>query len=298
MRRLTNLFSMWLIMSLLLISVRLFADAQDVHAYEDCSKYGNLYNNMDEKQLWQESMQDSLRHLVETGQTDTIHYNYRKGSFISSDSLFSKIIVTPRIDSIENRTGHKNAGIVLLLLLMSASLAYVFARLAAKYAYKKMLFMPPLYYGLHIIVGLLVIYPILSDIYTNLDDMMVREHGKAQRAALSIKWGQYKSRNQYHSTRQNSFLFPGKDGIMLSVSRGRVEFDADRYPNWGPGGKKDKDGIPVRYDAATHKLSVDDSTCSTWNLYGIAWGCSLLFFIFWLSYGKCNGFLRRMWSKL
>lgn len=245
----------------------------------------------------EQEYQDSVRELLATGKADTIRYRYVEGSRVDfkEESVHYFIEVVPRVDNVTNRIGYKNANTVLLLLIITALLSYCFARLAARYAYKRRLRTTLSYYFFHGIFGLLLIYPILSEIYTQLDDIMIRTYGKEQLTTLCREWKSKKSwpsrGGPAHTYRyiEYNFLFKGADSIQLEVDQGRTAFDADNH-------ERGADGTPVmvRYDAATHRLVVDDERYHEQNFWQLLLMGSLLGVIFLASCGKLNRLLYRI----
>ena len=218
--------------------------------------------------------QDSLRHLMETG-----NYDKKKWVFNSSfravinngvGTTTHWISVSPRIDYISNKVGEENEW---LLGLLAAVIAAVFIFIMSKHALASM--------GkengkseLLIYLGILqcvALYMMFACVYSDIDELMVRSTGKEYIA-------QYKYDN---------FCFVTSDSIAVEVSQGECTFD------WVGQGTE----VPVRYDEATMKLAVDMQKYTLRNWNWILFISLLLLLNLLLCYGKFNWIFKKIFRN-
>lgn len=272
---------------------------RDTNKVETILAIQDSYKDTKKKQLAKQREQDSLKLLLETGQADTIRYRYTGYRVAGKDGTWKgEIVVGPRVDSVANRQGDKDATVSWILWGLTLLMVCYCCPKIVRHLYEG----NPTYLFPYIatyLIGLWVFYSIFSCIYTNLDDMTIREHGEEKIAILEneSRWTQYSDRTGYHTTRHEyySFIFTGNDSIRIAVRQGNTRFDASDYPL-----EEDKNHIKVRYDSKTHKLSVDNERYSMQNLIRISFMCLLLLFILMLSWGVFNGMLdmiRHKWRK-
>lgn len=279
------------------------------NASEICDRIISLQNAYKEalmRKKAEQREQDSLKNLLATGQADTIRYTYNTYSSIglSDKTVTSKIEVTPRVDSVKNKVGHKTAGIVCLLLAITFLLVYNFSKLMDKYVIKGKtnLFV----YIFRHILGCLIIYPILACMYANLDDILVRKYGERKIATLS---GELKKERIGGGSRTGtysrwytaySFLFLREDGVRISVNQGNTKFDneyGDIKKDMDVYGDTKKDiKVNVRYDSAAQKLSVDHNPYFLQNLNWILAMGLILLVILLFCCGKFNKLLDKVKS--
>lgn len=277
---LTQWFCRSLLVVLLLSPIYLFAQPQDA-------------NELATKEELKQREQDSLMRLLETGQADTIRYTYQKigGIKLDDGTGFSRIEVKPRIDSVSNELGTKSSGTVWMLLGITVLLVYFCYLLITKHVYRgKIDYM--LIYIVICFLGGLLIYSVLSCIYSNLDEIRVRKYAKEEMATLDYEgsWEQYRYRNRWKTeyVSRNSFVFTGEDSIRIRVSQDNATFDRDDYQS-----ETDTVAVKVRYDSATRKLAVDDDRYLIDNLWQILFMCFLLLLIFLFCCGKFNKQLKK-----
>ncbi len=270
-------------------------DPRDVKRVETILAIQDSDKETKKMQAAEQREQDSLRLLLESGQADTIRYNYTEGMTGRGDKWRSKITVTPRVDAVENEQGDKSTAVSWILLGLTVLVVYYCCQQMMSHVYKER----PTYLFPYIatyLIGGWVLYSIFSCIYLNLDDIMVRKQGEEKIATLKdeFRHRQYKSRGQYHSYIQTDyyFVFTGNDSIRIAVDQGNTRFDAGDYT-----GEK-RNHIKVRYDSTSHKLSVDDDRYFMQNLIWIFFMCLLLLLIFMFCWGVFNGVLDAIQRKL
>lgn len=233
---------------------------------------------------------DSIRNLFATGKADTIQYSYEVGFNMTLEAR-------PRVDFIKNRVGDKDSGISWTLLGITILLVYFCSKLIIKRVYKER----PTYLSPYITIYLLggfSIYFLLSCIYSNLDEIMLREYGKEKTAILlndSI-WHNLRSistRNTKYITPEPTFMFTDDRGVRVCVNQENAKFDVNDY--------KSKNGISivkVRYDSDSRKLSIDDNKYFMQNLNRIMWICLLLLLFFLFCLGRFNQILDAINQKI
>lgn len=253
-------------------------------------------NKINQKEAEQKS-QDSLRHLLESGQADTIRFNYSKRTVLNlkEESTRTIIKVTPRVDRIENEQGTKSATVEWILLGLTILTVYYCCQQMVTHVYKER----PTYLFPYIATYLLggwAIYSIFSCVYRNLDDIMVRKQGEEKIAVLDVMSipQQYKHRGQYHSyhVMQRYFVFTGNDSIRIAVNQGNTRFDADDYT------EEERKHIKVRYDSDLRKLAVDNEKYFMQNLIWISFMGLLVLLYLLFCWGVFNGVLDAIQRKL
>lgn len=253
------------------------------------------YENTKKQQLAEQRKQDSLKQLLESGQADTIRYIYTEGMVGRGDTWRSKITVTPRVDFVENQQGDKSSAVYWILIGLTILVVYYCCQQIVSHVYKER----PTYLFPYIAIYLIggwVLYSIFSCVYRNLDDIMVRKQGEEKIAVLNTESSQrqYKHRGQYHTyyITDHHFVFTGNDSIRIAVNQGNTRFDADDYT------EEESKHIKVRYDSASHKLSVDNDKYFMQNLIRISFMFLLLLLIFMFCWGIFNGVLDAIQRKL
>lgn len=255
------------------------------------------YQNKIKKKEAEQKSQDSLRHLLESGQADTIRFNYSKSTVLNlkEGSTKSTIIVTPRVDRIENEQGTKSSIVTWILLGLTILTVYYCCQQMVTHVYKER----PTYLFPYIATYLLggwAIYSIFSCVYRNLDDIMVRKQGEEKIAVLDVMSipQQYKHRGQYHSyhVTQRYFVFTGNDSIRIAVNQGNTRFDADDYT------EEERKHIKVRYDSDLRKLAVDNEKYFMQNLIWISFMGLLVLLYLLFCWGVFNGVLDAIQRKL
>lgn len=255
------------------------------------------YQNKIKKKEAEQKSQDSLRHLLESGQADTIRFNYSKSTVLNlkEGSTKSIIKVTPRVDRIENEQGTKNATVAWILLGLTILTVYYCCQQMVTHVYKER----PDYLFPYIATYLLggwAIYSIFSCVYRNLDDIMVRKQGEEKIAVLDVMSipQQYKHRGQYHSyhVTQRYFVFTGNDSIRIAVNQGNTRFDADDYT------EEERKHIKVRYDSNLRKLAIDNEKYFMQNLIWISFMGLLVLLYLLFCWGVFNGVLDAIQRKL
>lgn len=255
------------------------------------------YQNKIKKKEAEQKSQDSLRHLLESGQADTIRFNYSKSTVLNlkEGSTKSIIKVTPRVDRIENEQGTKNATVAWILLGLTILTVYYCCQQMVTHVYKER----PDYLFPYIATYLLggwAIYSIFSCVYRNLDDIIVRKQGEEKIAVLDVMSipQQYKHRGQYHSYYETNryFVFTGNDSIRIAVNQGNTRFDADDYT------EEERKHIKVRYDSDLRKLAVDNEKYFMQNLIWISFMGLLVLLYLLFCWGVFNGVLDAIHRKL
>lgn len=255
------------------------------------------YQNKIKKKEAEQKSQDSLRHLLESGQADTIRFNYSKRTVLNlkEESTRTIIKVTPRVDRIENEQGTKSSTVEWILLGLTILTVYYCCQQMVTHVYKER----PDYLFPYIATYLLggwAIYSIFSCVYRNLDDIMVRKQGEEKIAVLDVMSipQQYKHRGQYHSyhVTQRYFVFTGNDSIRIAVNQGNTRFDADDYT------EEERKHIKVRYDSDLRKLAVDNEKYFMQNLIWISFMGLLVLLYLLFCWGVFNGVLDAIQRKL
>lgn len=255
------------------------------------------YQNKIKKKEAEQKSQDSLRHLLESGQADTIRFNYSKSTVLNlkDGSTKSTIIVTPRVDRIENEQGTKSSIVTWILLGLTILTVYYCCQQMVTHVYKER----PTYLFPYIATYLLggwAIYSIFSCVYRNLDDIMVRKQGEEKIAVLDVMSipQQYKHRKQYHTyyVTHRYFVFTGNDSIRIAVNQGNTRFDADDYT------EEERKHIKVRYDSDLRKLAVDNEKYFMQNLIWISFMGLLVLLYLLFCWGVFNGVLDAIQRKL
>lgn len=255
------------------------------------------YQNKIKKKEAEQKSQDSLRHLLESGQADTIRFNYSKSTVLNlkEGSTKSIITVTPRVDRIENEQGTKSSTVAWILLGLTILTVYYCCQQMVTHVYKER----PDYLFPYIATYLLggwAIYSIFSCVYRNLDDIMVRKQGEEKIAVLDVMSipQQYKHRGQYHSYYETNryFVFTGNDSIRIAVNQGNTRFDADDYT------EEERKHIKVRYDSDLRKLAVDNEKYFMQNLIWISFMGLLVLLYLLFCWGVFNGVLDAIQRKL
>lgn len=243
--------------------------------------------------------QDSLRQLLQTGKADTTRYRYVEyfSADLGTGKTRTKIAVSPRVDSIENRVGRKDAGIVAFLLVLSLAAVYGCSKLIKKYVSREAWDGWSKLVGY--VLGMGIIYPIFACIYTNLDDIMTRETGKpVEVTTLQCELVRVEHRSRYgnkHSTYEPvyRFLFLREDNVRIGVSQGKAKFD---YAYRGDGERKVS--LKVRYNPSLQKLSVDDNKYLQQNLNWILAMLLPIGLILLFCFGKFNKILYKLKKRL
>lgn len=255
------------------------------------------YQKKIKKKKAEQKLQDSLRHLLESGQADTIRFNYSKRTVLNlkEESTRTIIKVTPRVDRIENEQGTKSSTVAWILLGLTILTVYYCCQQMVTHVYKER----PDYLFPYIATYLLggwAIYSIFSCVYRNLDDIMVRKQGEEKIAVLDVMSipQQYKHRGQYHSyyVTQRYFVFTGNDSIRIAVNQGNTRFDADDYT------EEERKHIKVRYDSDLRKLAVDNEKYFMQNLIWISFMGLLVLLYLLFCWGVFNGVLDAIQRKL
>lgn len=255
------------------------------------------YQNKIKKKEAEQKSQDSLRHLLESGQADTIRFNYSKSTVLNlkEESTRTIIKVTPRVDRIENEQGTKSSTVAWILLGLTILTVYYCCQQMVTHVYKER----PTYLFPYIATYLLggwAIYSIFSCVYRNLDDIMVRKHGEEKIAVLDVMSipQQYKHRKQYHTyyVTHRYFVFTGNDSIRIAVNKGNTRFDADDYT------EEERKHIKVRYDSDLRKLAVDNEKYFMQNLIWISFMGLLVLLYLLFCWGVFNGVLDAVQRKL
>lgn len=243
--------------------------------------------------------QDSLRQLLQTGKADTTRYRYVEYFSVDLDTkeTHTKIAVRPRVDSVENRVGHKDAGIVVFLLVLSFGAVYGCSKLMKKYVSRE-----TWDGGSKLVVyvlGMAIIYPIFACIYTNLDDIMIREWGKpVEVTTLQCELVRIEHRSRYgdkYSTYEPvyRFLLFREDSVRIGVNQGKAKFD---YEYRGDGERRVS--LKVRYNPSLQKLSVDDNKYLQQNLNWILGMLLPIGLILLFCFGKFNKILYKLKKRL
>lgn len=236
------------------------------------------------KMIAEQHRQDSLKHLLESGQVDTIRYKYAQTSYIDSyGQTHTEIEVYPRLDYIKNRLAEKEVGIVFILVLISMLVIYLCIRLSSKYMTKE-----KGYLSVHYVVGFLVggfcVSFAFFCIYDNLDEIMVRKNGEEKSVFFCNMSTDDPFSPTFGAYPKSAFLLFREDSVRMAVGLGEVSFDADDY------GGEDSVRVTVRYDAAAKKLAVDNDKYFQQNMIWISAMCLLLLLIISL-YGKFTKWL-------
>lgn len=243
------------------------------------------YSDVEKEHKKQEKQRehDSIRNLFETGKADTIHYNYEVG-------FYATLEARPRVDFIENRLGNKDSGTSWVLWGITILLVYFCSTLIIKHVYRE----GPAYLSPYITIYLLggfFIYFLLSCIYVNLDEIMLRKSGEEKTAVLlndSI-WYDLRSislRNTKHMTSEPTFMFTDGRDVRVCVNQSNAQFDANDYPL-----KEGMRIVKVRYDSNDRKLAIDDHKYLMQNLYRLMFIGLLLLLFFLFCLGKFNKLL-------
>lgn len=256
-------------------------------------------SNEDSKRMQaaKQRSQDSLRVLLKSGQADTIRYNYVADMADESDAWRGEITVTPRVDFVENEQGNTSLAIFCVLLGLTVLVVYYCCRQIVRYVFKEKPTSIFPYISIYLIGGC-ILYFIFSCIYLNLDDIMVRKQGEEKIAVLDVEGNWYRtSRSRYQVSHidyytNHSFVFTGNDSIRIAVEKGNTCFDVADYS------EEDQKRIKVRYDSASHKLSVDNDRYFMQNLIWISFMGLLLLLIFMFCWGVFNGILNAIGRKL
>lgn len=216
--------------------------------------------------------QDSLRHLMETG-----NYDYKKWVFNTSYRISIKedgdgetvswINVSPRVDYISNSIGE---GSTVVLVLLSLLIAILLTWLMSKKVFPPASKEEGMFFLLIYIVFMqsIALYYMLASLYSNIDELIIRKTGQ-----------EYVAKYDY-----NGFNFVTADSIAVAISEGECTFDRSYS----------EDGIPVRYDAETMKLAVDVEKYTLQNWNWILFVCLLLLLDFLLCYGKLNSIMKKV----
>lgn len=268
---------------------------RDVKKVETILRIQDSEKDTKKKRMAEQRVQDSLQMLLDSGKADTLRFTYTKVDVRVGKEEKSKIVVNPRVDAVVNEQGEKSSAISWILWGFTILTVYYCCGQIVTHVYKER----PTYLFPYIAIYLLggwALYSIFSCMYRNLDDIMVRKQGEEKIAVLDIEtsYRQYKSRGQYHSYTLTDyhFVFTGNDSIRIAVNQGRTCFDANDYP------EEERSRIKVRYDSASHKLSVDNDKYFMQNLVWIAFMVLLLLLILMFSWGQFNGVLNAIQRKL
>lgn len=268
----------------------------DVKKVEQILTMQGSYEDSKWVQVAKQRSQDSLRVLLKSGQADTIHYTYTSIMTKGSDAWDGEITVTPRVDFVENEQGNTSLAVFCILLGLTALVVYYCSRQIVRHVFKeKPTSVFP--YMANYLIGGLILYFIFSCIYRNLDDIMVRKQGEEKIAVLNSEGRWYRtSRSKYQVSHMDyctdhSFVFTGNDSIRIAVEKGNTCFDADDY-------QEEDQHVKVRYDSASHKLSVDNDRYFMQNLIWISFMGLLLLLIFMFCWGVFNGLLNAIGRRL
>lgn len=261
---------------------------------EICERILTMQDQMAEEKAEMEAercRQDSLRRLIDNGQADTTRYRYHMMTRIDLDSeeAYSIIEEVPRIDKVENQLGAEATDTFLLLLGLTFLLMYYLSRLAIKNIYKE----KPIFFlhALNFVLGSFPLYLIISCLYTNLDDIIIRKFGEEKEARVSAKWVRHQGSRRvgsYHKL-EFSFLFVNQDSIRILVDQGSCKFDSEFRQE----GISDTT-VKVRYEPKSMKLSVSDDKYLKQNLAWILFMCLLGALLFLLCLGKFNKILGKI----
>ncbi|WP_294473257.1 ankyrin repeat domain-containing protein [uncultured Bacteroides sp.] len=246
------------------------------------------YQNKIKKQKAEQKSQDSLRHLLESRQTDT----HSKSSVMSTEEKWTRI---ERVDYIKNEQGNKSAVVSWILLGLTILTVYYCCQQMVTHVYKER----PDYLFPYIVTYLLggwALYSIFSCVYRNLDDIIVRKQGEEKIAVLDLVSipQQYEHRKQYHTYYEmhRYFVFTGNDSIRIAVNQGNTRFDADDYT------EDELKHIKVRYDSSLRKLAVDNEKYFMQNLIWISFMGLLVLVYLLFCWGVFNGVLDAIQRKL
>lgn len=259
----------------------------DVKKVEKILAIQESYEGTKKMQTVKQRGQDSIRMLLKSGKADTIRYNYMADG---GDTWEGEITVTPRVDSVKNEQGNKSSTVFWILLGLTVLVVYYCCQQIVTHVFDERPTYLLLYAAIYLIGGWMF-FSIFSCMYRNLDDIMVRKQGEEKIAVLDVEssWRQHRSRGRYntHLHKDYSFVFTGNDGIQIAVEEGNTCFDVDDYP------EEEQNSIKVRYDSASHKLSVDNDKYFRQNLIWISLMGLLLLLIFMFCRGMFNGLLSK-----
>lgn len=224
--------------------------------------------------------QDSLKYLFESGQTDTIRYKYVKKYYQDGyGQTYTEIEVYPRIDYITNRLADKEAGTIIIMVLISLLFIFLCLRLSAKYMIKEKGYLF-VHYAVGFLIGGLCVSSTFLCIYNNLDEIMVRKNGEEKSAFFGYLTTDYPFVHP-----ESGFLFLREDSVQMGVYQGDALFDASDYSS-----SEGSVMVKVRYDVAAKKLAVDNDKYFMQNVIWIS-AMGLLLLLIISLYGKFTKWL-------
>lgn len=253
---------------------------REVLRYID-KRRNELIAERDEHQLRETQLQaelreqDSLRNLMETG-----NYDKKKWVFNTTTRIFIRedgsahtrgwINVSPRIYHIHNNIGE---GSTAALVLLSLLIGVIFAWLMLKKVFPSLTHPSDIIYigGSIVVMQSFILYFMLSSLYTNIDQLIVRNTGK-----------EYVAQYGY-----NGFCFVAADSINVAVDVGKCSFD--RIVSAAD--------IPIRYDDAAAKLAVDMQKYALRNWNWILFIGLLLLLNLLICCGKFNGVTEKIFHS-
>lgn len=253
---------------------------REVLRYID-KRRNELIAERDERQLRETQLQaelreqDSLRNLMETG-----NYDKKKWVFNTTTRIFIRedgsahtrgwINVSPRIYHIHNNIGE---GSTAALVLLSLLIGVIFAWLMLKNVFPSFTRPSDIIFigGSIALIQSFILYFMLSSLYTDIDQLIVRNTGK-----------EYVAQYGY-----NGFCFVAADSINVAVDVGKCCFD--RIVS--------ADDIPIRYDDAAAKLAVDMQKYKLRNWNWILFIGLLLLLNLLICCGKFNGVTKKIFHS-
>lgn len=219
--------------------------------------------------------QDSLRNLMETG-----NYDKKKWVFNTTTRIFIRedgsthtrgwINVSPRIYHIHNNIGE---GSTAALVLLSLLIGVIFAWLMLKKVFPSLTHPSDIIFigGSIALIQSFILYFMLSSLYTDIDQLIIRNTGKEYVAQYGC----------------NGFCFVAADSINVAVDEGKCSFE--RIVS--------ADDIPIRYDDAAAKLVVDMPKYTLRNWNWILFIGLLLLLNLLICCGKFNGVTEKIFHS-
>lgn len=253
---------------------------REVLRYID-KRRNELIAERDERQLQETRLQaelreqDSLRNLMETGNYDKKRwiFNTTMHTYVGEDGIAhtrSLIDASPRIYYIHNNIGE---GSTAALVLLSLLIGVIFAWLMLKKVFPSLTRSSDIIFigGSIALIQSFILYFMLSSLYTDIDQLIIRNTGK-----------EYVAQYGY-----NGFCFVAADSINVAVDEGKCSFE--RIVS--------ADDIPIRFDDAAAKLVVDMPKYTLRNWNWILFIGLLLLLNLLICCGKFNGVTEKIFHS-